>query len=1081
MLKDKKQRQQATDPRQSFIVQAPAGSGKTEILTQRFLRLLSLVHAPEQIVALTFTRKAASEMRERILMALKKAATGVEAQSPHQQMTLGFAEAALKRDREQNWQLLEQPHRLRIMTIDALCQTLTQAIPLIEKQLPYADITDQPQPCYQQAARDCIAYALAHQALHPAIQTLLEHLDNRQDRLLELFSNLLATRDQWLETLYQARELNKEVYEQALNAIEQHELERLTSSIPSHLQDELCDLCRQLASVENDPHSPRYGLSNWQTFSQLNRELAAAMSSALLTATHQLRKGFDYHVGLRKEHCEKTLFAELKARSKQLLEDLGAYSDFLEALNRVSQLPSPHYDPDQWQVLQALLTLLPLLVAHLHWVFSEANLTDFAAIAQQALLALGDDEQPTDLALYLDNTIHHLLVDEFQDTSIQQSSLLQKLVQGWQAGDGKTLFVVGDPMQSIYRFRQAEVGLFLKARKQGIGQVQLKPLELCCNFRSTATIIDWVNTHFKAIFPQSDDVESGAISFHPSVHVHESNENSLIQAWQFNNRHQEARHLVNLVKAQLDKYPDDQLAILVRSRSHLNEIVSLLRQEQVPFQGVDIEKLSSLIHLRDIWSLTQALLFPADRLAWLALLRSPWCGLSLADLQILANFDKKKSLYLALKKADQLPGVSEEGITRIRYFIHIMSQALACRQQQSLVDWVAQTADQLLGDHILNDSQRDDLEQFWLLLDKHSQDGQLADVGRFKEAMNQLYSQRVTPSRLQIMTIHKSKGLEFDTVILPGLGNKPPNRDQPLMRWLRLPSAQQDDLLLISPIRAAHKTQCLVYDYLGKLEAEKESYELQRLLYVAATRAKKRLYLLDSQDKENKKSTFRTLLQQQPFIQEENESTEDAYPPQLPALFRLPIDYYRELPPPIWSETNEMILSECRSNARQIGIITHELMQWICNHHPQTIQDLPWSMVHNQFRLAGLDQTQLQDAMTNLQQQITRLFDDPIGQWLCQAHSQEKNEYELLVSQDNRANTRIIDRTFCYQGLRWIIDFKTGHEDNQSQLEHQKQVNGYAKLMADLCDKPIHCGLYYLATGHWLSWAYNTTFENALI
>ena len=176
-----------------------------------------------------------------------------------------------------------------------------------------------------------------------------------------------------------------------------------------------------------------------------------------------------------------------------------------------------------------------------------------------------------------------------------------------------------------------------------------------------------------------------------------------------------------------------------------------------------------------------------------------------------------------------------------------------------------------------------------------------------------------------------------------------------------------------------------------------------------------------------------------------------------------------------------MILSECRSNARQIGIITHELMQWICNHHPQTIQDLPWSMVHNQFRLAGLDQTQLQDAMTNLQQQITRLFDDPIGQWLCQAHSQEKNEYELLVSQDNRANTRIIDRTFCYQGLRWIIDFKTGHEDNQSQLEHQKQVNGYAKLMADLCDKPIHCGLYYLATGHWLSWAYNTTFENALI
>ena len=69
---------------------------------------------------------------------------------------------------------------------------------------------------------------------------------------------------------------------------------------------------------------------------------------------------------------------------------------------------------------------------------------------------------PTDLLLSLDVRIKHILVDEFQDTSISQWELLERLTAGWQPGDGRTLFVVGDPMQSIYRFREAEVGLFLQ-------------------------------------------------------------------------------------------------------------------------------------------------------------------------------------------------------------------------------------------------------------------------------------------------------------------------------------------------------------------------------------------------------------------------------------------------------------------------------------------------------------------------------------------------------------------------------------------------------------------------------------------
>ena len=102
---DLKQRQKALDPEKSFLVQAPAGSGKTELLIQRYLRLLSRVDYPEQIISMTFTRKAAEEMKRRILEALKNAETQTEPESSHQRETWKHAKKALQRDREKNWRL----------------------------------------------------------------------------------------------------------------------------------------------------------------------------------------------------------------------------------------------------------------------------------------------------------------------------------------------------------------------------------------------------------------------------------------------------------------------------------------------------------------------------------------------------------------------------------------------------------------------------------------------------------------------------------------------------------------------------------------------------------------------------------------------------------------------------------------------------------------------------------------------------------------------------------------------------------------------------------------------------------------
>ena len=119
----------ALDVSRSFVVQAPAGSGKTTLLTQRLLRLLTTVRQPEQVLAITFTRKAAEEMRARLIAALELAGE-LRPDDPFRAATHDYASAVLAHDRERGWDLRAQPSRLRIMTIDSLCQSIVRQAPI---------------------------------------------------------------------------------------------------------------------------------------------------------------------------------------------------------------------------------------------------------------------------------------------------------------------------------------------------------------------------------------------------------------------------------------------------------------------------------------------------------------------------------------------------------------------------------------------------------------------------------------------------------------------------------------------------------------------------------------------------------------------------------------------------------------------------------------------------------------------------------------------------------------------------------------------------------------------------------------
>ena len=146
----------------------------------------------------------------------------------------------------------------------------------------------------------------------------------------------------------------------------------------------------------------------------------------------------------------------------EYLRKLGENNELIISLKAISLCPNATYPENLTKVVASLNYVLPRLVAYLQYEFNNHHTTDFIQISMDATSALSPDEtMPSELAMHLDYKLHHLLIDEFQDTSLQQLHLIERLTQGWLANEQKSIFVVGDPMQSIYRFRQAEVSLFL--------------------------------------------------------------------------------------------------------------------------------------------------------------------------------------------------------------------------------------------------------------------------------------------------------------------------------------------------------------------------------------------------------------------------------------------------------------------------------------------------------------------------------------------------------------------------------------------------------------------------------------------
>jgi ATP-dependent exoDNAse (exonuclease V) beta subunit len=1091
----------AVDTGRSFLLQAPAGSGKTTVLTCRLLALLATVAEPEEVLAITFTRKAAAQMRQRVLQALQCAVDGSGRGEPE----APYAAAALQRDRARAWGLLATPARLRVMTIDAFSQTLAAQLPIASRSGLRLEVAASAQPLYAAAARRLLERALGDVALVAPAQQLFARLDNSWVRLEQLLVLMLAQRAHWLPRVLSGDEARPELnLEQrvaaSLRAVIAGRLQAALELWPAALLAQGESLARHAAralQVEFPDGGLRAlpeDLPHWRLLCRI-----------ALTAGGEWRQRWNRHDGFTTDH------PAAKQAVRHWVDALAVLPGARAQMQELLALPDAAIAPDDSRALAALSLLLRHAAAELQLEFAAQGRVDFAAVAAAARAALTEQGQPTDLALRCGNAIRHILIDEFQDTSLDQFELLRALTAGWESGDGRTLFAVGDPMQSIYQFREAEVSLFLRARDAGIGALRLTALQLHRNFRSAPQIIEWVNRHCSAMFPRADDARLAAIRYLPAVAARTQLPGVVsVHPVAGNAADDEAAQIVALVRGHRTRDPLATIAVLVNARHHAAAIAAALQAAGIAIRGVKLEPLRERAVVRDLCSLARALQHPGDRSAWLALLHAPCCGVPLAPLQQLAE-SGTATLWEVVGDESRQAQLDADIRARLARAAAALRPALQGRERALPLWQRVERAWLRLGGPAGCGEDRDllDAREFILALAAEPRAEWFAGDA-FDEFAAELYAvPAAAPGAVEILTMHGAKGLEWDIVIVPGIGRAQRRDREPLLHWLELPGRGGELELLLAPISAVgSREERSLARYIQRLRRERAQLERARLLYVAATRARRELHWFGTAPLSRagapapRADTALALLW--PTVGEAfREAAQAAARPavaavpaapastpvplaSLPPAWRLAADWAAQhLPAPVAAVRLDLSLRETADQpeylwvgmaARAVGTIVHAELQRLAR-----LPELPAGPERAPADYAGwlaelgVAAGERAAAGSRICAALAATLRDGRGRWLLGgAHQAAHSELRLTGLHEGRVVNISIDRLLvAADGDRWVVDYKTStHEGSdlagflaQEERRYRPQLQRYAALVHRWSPGAVRAALYFPLLG----------------
>jgi len=849
-LPDARQRQAALDTTRSHHVEAPAGSGKTLLLTLRFLKLLGEVRHPGEIIALTFTDKAAGEMRDRIIRYLKMARDSATPSGEFEAGILALAAGALKKQ-ERFLPILTSSNGLNVMTFHSFCYYLVKRAPLEAGISPDCEVLgEQDLPVFLE------------EVVQRVMKNLIEGPNNRPERkalegrllahnntwvgLKEELKAVISSRDRFGDLIREIKEPSastvRDTLQRRMRATVEALLENLSRGFHSstlgrnwtplidHLKSRSAKACYRLP-----PSPPGTG---WEALPAW-RDLA----ETLLTKAGRPRKSLGPAGGFY-GGFGKSPWGEMIANLDE---------DLCRALHEVRFLPGGNEEPTDVEALKDFILLSIHCIVAYDQACAQRHVMDFIGLEDAALRILREDE-PTDLHLHLDCRVRHLLVDEFQDTSRNQWNLLQRLCSGWEPGDGRTLFIVGDPKQSIYAFRKAEVRLFMEAREglrlPGRGHLPLQSLLLKTNFRSRRRLIEWCNDLFGNTVMVRPDADADEVPFSTSVPAPGAAKEATISLNLFTGdtetaKAKEATWLAREARKLIAETDGRKsVAILLFTRNRLHRYLQAFKAESIPLQvkeGLLLAERPEVLHLMQIARLIAR---PHDDVAWASLIRSPWnwfgrdllYRVSLEDPvgwrdKILAAAEREpqmNALRRAIEHALQRGGRDPLGQVvrdfwemldgpRVTAALYGMAGIANCRQLFQVLETVEQGVPQ-------------------------------ETLTRLETLLKSLY-EPVDPvtarSPVTMMTVHGAKGLEFDIVFIPFLDWRPLSSGgqvPPAYLLERMPGASGRHLVAMGTDRRTGEPTPL-FRMLKKFQQDRRMGEAKRLFYVAATRAREALFL----------------------------------------------------------------------------------------------------------------------------------------------------------------------------------------------------------------------------------------------
>ncbi|MQR01876.1 UvrD-helicase domain-containing protein [Glaciimonas soli] len=1068
----------ACDPHHSVVVEACAGSGKTWLLVARMLRLLLAGAAPSELLAITFTRKAAQEMRERLLELLHDLALQPEQNARQLLLERGIGSrdiaATMPAARCLYERVLASPHSLSIDTFHSWFARLLQIAPL-SSGVPHGySLTEKTGELLADAYRRFMQqlHQKDNAEIKQAMVSLYEQVgDFSARKLLDAFISKRA--EWWAATQSDADQPLQWLIELCGDDV------TVDARLSVWANDGLAARIKNIAWLlgKGSASNQESGTSIEKAYSDgAAIENFDALWNAFFTGAGEPRK-------IRKtKDLLKALETNIGADGERVFDE-----EFKEICEAFSRLRRRSFERNVLALNQHLFIAGNAYLETYQTIKAEQRVLDFADLEWQAYRLLTNPESAAYVQSRLDTRYKHILLDEFQDTNPLQWSIVRAWLNAYgEDADQPSVFVVGDPKQSIYRFRRAEPRVFMAARDilQQQGATVLRANQTRRNARGIIDVLNasfTVNPLFSAQTTLGED--GGAVWRLPLITQSEpapSAEQSAEQtgrnplttardeeedARRLDEGHAIARALMEVRRTLRVKDGGgtraadwSDIMLLVKKRTHLNAYEAALRDAQIPFMSDRRGGLLESLEISDLIALLTFLIMPDDARALAHILKSPIFSAGDDDLILLAQRDEHGwwPRLQALAQEDCASEALQRAVILLRQWLKLAPRIAVhdlldvMLHQGQLLERYAQVATELTRDQATGNIQA------FVELALNMDAGRYPSLPKFIDALRTLQNNAendapdeasitAATDAVRILTVHSAKGLEAPIVVLVDANHSDPARDDIgiLCDW---PQDAEAPVHFSAFGRSAERGAAR-----DAMFAAEEGYKTQEdwnLLYVAMTRAKQLLIISGVADRRGDASAgmkegswYSRLLAVPELVLNENADNASLMPSSSDEHFNIAVFDPPQLPLAPLSAVDGMAEApRSFSNAAiDEGIALHALLERLTqqsrqqNQWPIKVPDattiarwLPCSL-----ELATIVQQQATAVLT--QPSLAHFFDPSL-------HVAARNEMEVIAD----ATLLRFDRVVIFEEEVWILDYKRQLLDGE-RAAYQAQLAGYRK------------------------------------